>query len=201
MEVTWAEFKNFVTQRNLSIQFVEMRGNYFMKAFDGFFNLECILSVGTGDSDTTDFETNFKAKGNKTQPQQVHAFSAKTLPNGKKLYKREHGIQSTLTTGVNTVTFTVPYAWVKIIGLELIGGETLDTVDFFVLDSTSGTYSGVPNYTLNQFGFNVNVAPGEYKENNNYDADLYSGMQIKIVYNSISNKTVGINYKLNEVKD
>jgi len=200
VEVTWAEFKNFVTQRNLSIQFVEMRGNYFMKAFDGFFNLECILSVGTGDSDTTDFETNFKTNGNKTQPQQIQAFSSKTLPNGKKLYKREHGIQSNLTSGANTILYTIPYAWVKIIGLELVGGELLDTVDFFVLDSTSGTYSGVPNYTLNQFGFNVNVAPDEYVNVCNYDADLYYGMQVKIVYNSVSNKTVGINFNLNEVK-
>ncbi len=132
------------------------------------------------------------------------AFASKTINVGdvvKKLYKREHGIQSTLTSGANTVMFTIPYGWVKIIGLELIGGEVLDTVDFFVLDSTSGTYSGVPNYTLNQFGFNVNVTPGEYEEMCNYDADLYYGMQIKIIYNSVSNKTVGINFNLNEVKD
>jgi hypothetical protein len=200
MEVTWSEFKNFVTQRNISIQFVEMRGNYFMKAFDGGFNLECVLPTGVGDSETTEFETSFKAAGNKTQPQQMTSFSAKTLANGKKLYKREHGIQATLTTGANNILFTIPYAWVKIIGLELMGGETLDTVDFYVLDSTTGTYSTVPNYVLNQFGFSVNVSAVKYEETCNYDADLYYGMQIKIVYNSISNKTVGINFNLNEVK-
>lgn len=200
MEVTWSEFKNFVTQRGISIQFVEMRGSYFMKAFDGAFSLECNLPVGVGDSDTADFESNFKANGNKSQMQQISAFSAKTLANGKRLYKRVHGFQTTLNAGVNDILFTIPYAWVKIIGLELMGGELLDTVDFFVLDSSSGTYSGVPNYTLNQFGFSVNVSAGNYASVCNYDADLYFGMQIKIVYTSVSNKTVGINLNLNEVK-
>ena len=200
METTWAEFKSFVNQRSLSIQFVEMRNNYYLKAFDGSFCLECVLPVGVGDADATDFETNFKSNGNKSQVNQTLPFSSKTLSNGKKLYKREHGIQQTLSAGSNNIIFTVPYPWVKIIGIELVGGEALDIVDLNILDSTAGTYSGVPNYKLNQFGFSVNVAPGFYEEVCNYDADLYYGMQIKLVYNSISAKTIGINFNLNEVK-
>lgn len=134
----------------------------------------------------------------------ANPFASKTINiNGvvKKLYKREHGIQQALTQGANTILFTIPYPWVKIIGVEIMYGEKLDTVDLMILDSTTGTYSGVPNLKLNQFGFTVNVAIDEYEEESAYDADLYLGMQIKIVYNSQSAKTVGINFNLNEMKD
>jgi len=200
VETTWAEFKSFVNQRSLSIQFVEMRNNYYLKAFDGAFCLECVLPTGVDNADAIEFEASYKSNGNKSLVNQSLPFASKQLANGKKLYKREHGIQSSLSAGSNNIIFTVPYPWVKIIGIELVNGETLDIVDFYILDSTTGTYSGVPNYQLNQFGFSVNVAPGFYEEVCNYDADLYYGMQIKLVYNSISAKTIGINFNLNEVK-
>jgi len=168
------------------------------------------LIVNNGSVDITDVAAAIKhLLDNSVKTVQVESqplpspFAAKTmLVNGvtKKFYKREHGIQAQLNQGSNTILFTIPYPWVKIIGLELLFGEKLDTVDLMILDSTSGTYSGVANYQLNQFGFNVNVAEGEYEEQNAYDADLYQGMQIKIVYNSQSAKTIGINFNLTEVK-
>lgn len=171
-----------------------------MKAFDGAFCLECVLPTGVDNSDTIEFETNYKSSGNKSLVNQTLPFASKQLANGKKLYKREHGIQQTLSVGSNNIIFTVPYPWVKIIGIELVNGETLDTVDLYILDSIAGSYSGVPSYQLNQFGYSVNVAPSYYEEVCNYDADLYYGMQIKLIYNSISAKTIGINFNLNEVK-
>jgi hypothetical protein len=131
------------------------------------------------------------------------AFAAKTIEiNGvvKKLYKRVHGIESSLQIGENTIIFTIPYTWAKITGAALISGEFRDKANFYILDSTAGNYSGVPNYVLNQFGFNVNIAKDQHKYESQYDADLYQGMQIKIVYNSISAKTIGINILLDEVK-
>jgi len=200
MEINWDEFKAFVSSRSLSIQWVIYNNNYWLKAFDGYFELSCILPTNSEIPETLDFETNLKANGNKTQPQQSQPFASKTLPNGKKLYKREHGVQQVLIAGENTILFTVPYAWVKIIGMEIINGEALDTCNLMILDSTTGTYSTVPNYQLNQFGFNVNISAGLYEEENAYDADLYQGMQIKIVYNSQTAKTIGVNFNLNEVK-
>jgi hypothetical protein len=126
-------------------------------------------------------------------------FTAKTIDN-KKLYKRVHGIQSALSTGQNTLLFTIPYPWVKITALQCVGGELLDTASLYILDSTVGTYSGIPNYQLNQFGFTVNVAPEFHEYRSSYDADLYQGMQVKVLYTSVSNKTVGVNFILNEVK-
>jgi len=130
-------------------------------------------------------------------------FAAKNITvNGilKKFYKRLCGIQQELSIGENIILYTIPYAWVKMTGIELIGGENLDKASLYVLDSTTGNYSGVPNYTLNQFGSNVNVSKDFHNVSSNFDADLYIGMQIKIVYISLSAKTVGLNIDLIEVK-
>jgi hypothetical protein len=66
MEATWSEFKKFVDARYLSIQYIELYGNYHLKAIDGNFELDCILPIGVDNSDTTDFETHYKAAGNKS---------------------------------------------------------------------------------------------------------------------------------------
>lgn len=126
-------------------------------------------------------------------------FAAKTIGT-KKLFKRVNGIQSAVIIGSTDIIFTVAYAWCKITGLELIGSETLDRVSLYILDSSTGTYSTIANGMLNQFGFNVNVAKDYYNHTSEYDADLYQNMQIKVSYTSISAKTIGINFILNEVK-
>ncbi len=128
------------------------------------------------------------------------AFASKLLPDGKKLFKRYCGIQPTVAIGENTIIYTIPYSQVKIIGIDVMYAEALDNVSLFILDSTTGTYSTIPNYILNQFGFDVNISKDFFRQESNYDADLYYGMQIKLVYNSQSAKTIGINFNLSEVK-
>lgn len=131
------------------------------------------------------------------------AFGAKTfLANGvtKKLYARNTGVQQALTAGSNVISYTLTYPWVKIIGVEVINAEALDYVDLKVKDTAAGTYSGVPNYTLNQFAYAHNVPKDYYIRMAQFDADIYVGMVLEITYYSISAKTVGINWIMNEVK-
>lgn len=132
--------------------------------------------------------------------QQNVPFASKELPTGEKLYKREHGKQFTLTTGYNDLLFTIPHNWVKMTAIEIVGGESLDYTDLYILDTTTGAYFGTPNATLNQFGYSVNIVADHYEEESAYDADLYLGMQIKLRYYSQSAKTIGINFNLSEVK-
>ena len=130
-------------------------------------------------------------------------YAAKTIMiNGvtKKLYIRNTGFQSALTSGSNTITYTATYSWAKLIGVEVIGAEALDYVDFKVFDTATGTYSGTPNAMLNHFGFSVNIAPGFYRRECPYDADIYQGLVLKLTYNSVSAKTIGINILQSEVK-
>jgi len=130
----------------------------------------------------------------------IQAFASKEIVElQKRLFKRVSGIQCTLITGANTIIYTVPYSWVKITGLEVISGQGLDVFSVEVLDSVAGTYSGTPSLKLNQFAFSLNVSGGFYAHSSEYDADLYQGMQIKITYSSLSDKTVGFNFILNEV--
>jgi hypothetical protein len=159
-------------------------------------------------SETLDFETNFKPAGNVRPSQFVSvqvepAFSAKTLlVNGvkKNLFARNTGKQFGVTTGANDLSYTATFAWVKMIGLECIGAEIGDYAELRVYDSPAGTYSGVPNAMLNQFGYTLNLAKDYYVRTSPFDSDVYAGMVLKVTYNSVSDKTIGINYLMNEVK-
>jgi len=134
----------------------------------------------------------------------IPSFSAKTVTIGsttKKLFARNTGFQHTMSVGANTVTYTLSYPWCKILGVEVIGAETLDYCDLEVFDTAAGTYSGVPNYKLNQFAYSVNIPMNYYIRLSQFDADIYQGMVIKITYNSVSAKTVGFNIIMNELKD
>lgn len=127
-------------------------------------------------------------------------FQTKEL-DGKKLFKRVHGMIVDCVVGDNEFLFTVPYAAAKLNILEMIGGEVGDKANFYVLDTATGAVTTVPNYVLNQFGFNVAVGPGYYKQKSEYDADVFAGLQLKCIYNSLSAKKVGVNFILNELKD
>lgn len=66
MKVSWTIFKGFVQSRLLSIQWLDLTNKYWMKAFDGLFELECELLKDPSDTtELLDFENNFKALGNK----------------------------------------------------------------------------------------------------------------------------------------
>ena len=128
-------------------------------------------------------------------------FAAKTLPNGKKLYARTHGKKFTVTPGQNTLEFDIPYGECKLSGVQIINCELAECLDFFVLDDDVGTYSTIPNYPLNQFGFDVFMTKDSYVRESNYDASLYQNMTISIQYKAEVGKDVYINYMLHEVKD
>lgn len=129
-----------------------------------------------------------------------HPFASKNLLNGKKLFRRIHGIRRAITPGANDIRFTIPYAECKITGIEITNCELLETASFKVLDTESGAVTTVPYYLLNQFGFSVNMPDKFYKSVSEYDADLFQGLVICLEYNAISNKDIGINFVLHEVK-
>ena len=177
INVGWLDFKSFLAQRKVVVQYVTLNGQYFLWAFDGPMSLSAQISISdTPSGDQIDFETNFKSLGNKSPnlPISINdqpAFASKTLGT-KKLYKRVQGIQQACTLGDNTILFTIPFPWVKITGIEVIAGEALDKISLFVLDTLMGTYSTIPNYTLNQFGYLVNVSKDYYEHKSEFDADL-----------------------------
>ncbi len=66
MKVDWTTFKNFVTDRKLSVQYIDLHGHYFLKAIDNPFELTHVMRKDSpASSDQTDFENNFQGNGNK----------------------------------------------------------------------------------------------------------------------------------------
>ena len=131
-------------------------------------------------------------------------FASKTLPDGSKLYKRKHGKAgvSVAPGTTESVVFTVPYINCKITGVEVVGSQEGDQVDFYILDTPTGTVSSFPNFILNQFGFGVFVTSGIFREGSSYDADLFQGLQLRMDYtnNGQSAVTPNFNITLHEVK-
>ena len=94
------------------------------------------------------------------------------------------------------------HAKAKLNGIEILYGQAGDTCNLKVLDSTTGTYTTVPNYLLNQFGFDWNIVAGAQKELLPYDADILVDMQIVVEYtnNGNSDVEVGVNFYIHEDK-
>ena len=62
-KIDWSTFKDFVDDRDLSIQYIEHTNCYDLWASDRIMSYTCDLAKNT--SDATDFETNYKSDGNK----------------------------------------------------------------------------------------------------------------------------------------
>ena len=209
MTAEWVDVKSVLVGRSLSAQYTIVGSNYWIKAIDGAFELDCVIPTDTTlSADSLDFVTNFKPTGNEAvvlsaNIQSDPPYGSKTIQISgvtKKLFSRFTGKQYSVTTGSNTLTYTSTFTWAKLLGVEAVGCEALDTVDFKVYDTSTGTYSGVANALLNQFSFALNLPKDFYQRMAQFDADIYAGMVIQITYTSISNKTVGINFLLDEVK-
>ena len=65
MLADWASVKSLLTGRNISAQCVTVGSNYWIKAKDGIFELECLLPTNTSlSTDSADFVTNFLPTAN-----------------------------------------------------------------------------------------------------------------------------------------
>lgn len=197
----YTDFKTNVAEKGLSHFSYIKNGNYQLIAADGNIYYRHELSV----DDVEDYETNFLPTANKKigAYYQREPFASKELSNGLKLYRRKHGYKATIPANSEVVTkILVPYAACKINKLEIIAPNPLDRIDLKILDSATGMLTGVPNYMLNQFGFDVVVSEMIYSDKSDYDADVFGGMQIEVTYKNDGTEevTVGYNIIFHEVK-
>jgi hypothetical protein len=121
-----------------------------------------------------------------------------------KLFRRKKGFKSSeIADGsTGTIEIIVPFPSVKINELEIVNGKEGAVLDFKVHDTPTGTISTVPNLMLNQFGFDVELPDGFYRDRSEYDADLIQDMKIIITVknNTGSPYTCRGNIVFHEVK-
>jgi hypothetical protein len=209
ISLPWLQLKALILENQLPYSWSRDDNSYVITAFNGLSELQCIIpTVIPVSPDQNDFETKFKSLGNQSTlstPSTTNTYTAKTITAygvTYNLYSRNTGIQTTVVNGANTITYVATYQWVKFLGIEIIGGGVGDFGSLIVYDSTSGTYTGVANFALGQFGYTLNIAPNFYTRQSPFDADLFVGMQLKFTYNSVSvlAKSIGLNLIMNEVK-
>jgi len=126
-------------------------------------------------------------------------FAAKEI-DGKKLYKRVHGVVVDCVVGLNLFDIIVPYVEAKLNKIEIMWCPEECTADFKVYDTPTGTISTVPNYMLNQFGFGIGVAKGLHIEQSEYDADVIKDMKLSCELTTPTAKKICVNFVLNELK-
>ena len=100
------------------------------------------------------------------------------LPNGSKLFRREHGLKGApFTAGSESkAVLHVPYTACKITSIELVNAK-----EEYELNFKLGMMIDAENYVIiNQFGFDVNTPNGLFVKDSNYDADLVAGLVVEI---------------------
>lgn len=160
------------------------------------------LIVAKDDSGNTDYSDVSEAI-NFLKDLDVKTVKTEAFANKGQLFFRGQGVSQTITANSTAnIIFTIPYPKTKLNGVEILYGAKGDTCNFKVLDSTTGSYTTVPNYLLNQFGYNWNVEEGSQKELLPYDADVFYGMQLVVEYTNNDNidKLIGINFYIHEDK-
>jgi len=140
-----------------------------------------------------------------TQATQPYPFAQKKTPKGEKLFKRATGVSGGNIPAQTSadIIWANPYTKAKLTGIQVVKGQEGDQIDLYVLDSVTGTYTTQANFVLDQFGFGVYVDQGKSDHKSEYDATIYQGMQIKIVYHNnddIKTAKPKFNLDLHEVK-
>jgi hypothetical protein len=70
IKVDWITFKNFVDERSISIQFLDAKNTYYLYAFDGPFHIYSAIYKDNS-AEQIEFESNYKALGNKSVTSEV----------------------------------------------------------------------------------------------------------------------------------
>lgn len=205
IKASYTQLKNYLNTTNSNFNYLESDTAYDIFLIDGNFKLNCLLRKSNpANVNQTDFEINYKNKANKKVDIGIDPFASKVLRNGKKVFTRIRGISANVGSSATIIDFTIPFSLCKITGLEIINTEIGDNATFQIIDTSTGTISGVANAVLNEFGTNVALSKNLYKYVSQYDADLIQDMKLRIVYDSFSMltfKTVYINYFLHEVRN
>lgn len=158
MEITWDEIKTVIDDKGISPQYVVVGNNYWIKAIDGMFEVECLIPTDPTHVDTLDFEANYKPTANAIlKTNVVTAFEE----NDKRL-KCARG-EATYSSNECTISFPIPSG-----GRWIAGGSAF--TDVFYCGDYVHTCQLVD--VDNILGLGANTVLANYE-----DSDMASGSQ------------------------
>ena len=215
IQLKWTETKQIIDAGLDFSHITDVDDNYLIYVRDGSITFWCLIAKESPASlEQTEFENNYLSNsqfGLYKQPvyQASFPFAKKVTEDGKKLFKRVHGVKASLS-GDTTISLDVPYNSCKINGLEIVWAPAGLQADLKVYDTPQGhiqigmgvpTESITPSLLLNQFGFASGVAKDYYEEISQYDADLIKDMKLEVTLLNPNNKTgdVCVNFILHEL--
>lgn len=139
----------------------------------------------------------------KVEVESQPVFANKFLPDGRRIWNADNCEEFSINNAAKNLDFVIPKDVMKVNGLEIVNCKAGDKATLQVLDTPTGTVSGVANAVLRTFG-TVYLPDEFYKRVSKYDADIIKGMTIRIIYDrkdvSLDPAAdVFINYLLHEI--
>jgi hypothetical protein len=134
--------------------------------------------------------------------------NANLTAEGEEAAKKVTGSKTTIPAGeTKDIRLVFPYAKGLIKGAKIINTHVGDSLNFKILDTDTNAYSQAPveavgpNYTLNQFGFDVYLPDGFLDDTADFAGTLYQGMILCCEYtnNTSSEKVVYMNSDIYEL--
>lgn len=180
---TWANLKAFVNARASSVQYIDEDNKYYLWANDGILVLDSIINKD-GNSDQIDFETNYKASGNKKIVPDTDAYS-----NTDQFKAACIGFTGTGTLGQST---NIDFALTDVrylVGVSVILKNQAfgDKITFQIVHPLAGV--------LSEFATNWNVSE-DAQDQGKFEfplrAKLPAGLIVRLIYNSIGSTNVSV---------
>jgi hypothetical protein len=193
MRVDWTELKAFVDERKLSIQYVTIGNKYWLKAFDGPFDLETTIhkaDTAPDPSDQKDFEDNYLPTANR----KMNSVDVSGVKDPKGMRARLVGCFDGTATKTATSNIDWQMTQLAFMGVNKVSyfdGIDLcldnyalgDTVKFQVVD-VDNLYGYGAGFVLEEFGDTFKIFKREY-DIKLYKAKIIPGMYLRIEYTSV----------------
>lgn len=183
MLVSWTIFKDFVSTRSLSIQYIDLGDAYDMRVADGYFELSCLVNKDTTDGD--DFEDNgYKAGGNKQLVSDTDPYA-----NTDKFKASCQGFTGTATAGQTTnIDYTVS-ATRYLTGVSVILKDQVfgDKITFQIVHPQAGV--------VEEFATNWNIS-ADAQDQGTFEFPLRgkipAGLKVRLAYTSVGQTNVSV---------
>lgn len=178
---TWTNLKTFVDARGASVQYIDEGTRYYLWAADGTLVLDCIINKD-GNSDQTDFETNYKASGNKKIVPDTDPYS-----NTDQFKAACIGFTGTATANqLTNIDFTLADTR-YLVGVSVIlkNQKFGDKITFQIVHPLAGV--------VNEFATNWNISEDSEDQGKvefPLRGKIPAGLKIRLAYTSIGNSDV-----------